>query len=211
MKRGDFSAWLTADGRGAIHDPLNAGQYFPNNQIPVSRFDPVRPSSFAYFPSSSSSTYNYRYQTPSSLINDDQMLVRGDHSIGDKHRFSFRYFHLVYDQPWSFIPSNLVYIVVGQHSPDHNATLNYVYTISPRLVNQFSATHQGIWPTATPPEALNVNFQSLGARVLIASQPTMDVSISNWSGITLGTPTKGPASVQHLSVRRQRKLRDRQA
>src|SRR5262245_7426867 len=25
MKRGDFSSWLTADGRGAIHDPLNPG------------------------------------------------------------------------------------------------------------------------------------------------------------------------------------------
>src|SRR5262249_25685204 len=37
-----------------------------------------------------------------------------------------------------------------------------------------------------------VNFQSLGAKVLVASQPSMDVTISNWSGITLGTPTKGP-------------------
>jgi hypothetical protein len=191
MKRGDFSSWLTSDGRGAIHDPLNAGQYFPNNMIPITRFDPVSAKLLAYIPTSVGNAYNLRFQTPSNAIDDDQIVLRGDQSIGDKHRLSFRYFRLLYDQPWSFIPSNLVYLIVGQHSPDHNATFNYVYTISPRLVNQFSASHQGIWPTATPPAALDVNFASLGARILIASQPTMDVTISNWSGITLGTPTAG--------------------
>ena len=41
MKGGDFSAFLGADGGGRIRDPDAPGQYFPNNQIPPSRFDPV--------------------------------------------------------------------------------------------------------------------------------------------------------------------------
>ena len=192
MKRGDFSAWLTADGRGAIRDPLSLGQYFPNNQIPVSRFDPVAAKLLTYMPSSTTSNYNYRFQTPSQLINDDQIVVRLDHSLTDKQRLSFRYFRLLYDQPWVFIPDNLLYLVAGQTGPTHNATLNYVNTISPRLVNEFGATHQGLWPVSSPPSDLSVNFPSLGAKTLIASQPTMDVTISNWSGVTLGTPFRGP-------------------
>ncbi|HYZ85685.1 MAG TPA: carboxypeptidase-like regulatory domain-containing protein, partial [Bryobacteraceae bacterium] len=171
MKRGDLSAWLTADGRGAIRDPLVPGTYFPNNQIPVSRFDPVAAKLLSYMPTSTTSNYNYRFQTPSQLIKDDQILLRLDHSLTDRQRLSFRYFWLRYDQPWVFIPDNLMYLSVGQTGPTHNATLNYVNVISPRLVNEFSATHQGLWPVSSPPADLNVNFPSLGARTLIASQP----------------------------------------
>src|SRR5207237_6294287 len=41
MKVGDFSSFLRPDGTGAIRDPDAPAQYFPNNRIPVSRFDPV--------------------------------------------------------------------------------------------------------------------------------------------------------------------------
>ena len=50
MKEGDLSAFLGANGVGAIRDPLSPGTYFPNNRIPVSRFDPVSAKLLNYIP-----------------------------------------------------------------------------------------------------------------------------------------------------------------
>jgi hypothetical protein len=48
MRAGDFSAW--SRGGVGVHDPLTNGGYFPNNVIPVSRFDPAAEKMVKLFP-----------------------------------------------------------------------------------------------------------------------------------------------------------------
>ena len=72
-------------------------------------------------------------------------------------------------------------VCVGVHNSGHT------YVFSSRLLNQFNVTYNRSTPTATPPASLSTNYQSLGANVkTVPNFPTMDLSISNWSGISLG-------------------------
>ena len=186
MKAGDFSAWLRPDGTGRIHDPNSANGYFPNNQIPRSLFDPVSAKLLSYMPSSTDPSYLLRFGTPSQLINEDQMMLRGDHNISDKQRVSLRYFFLHYNQPWQFIPGNLLFVSAGQFGSAHNATINHSYTFSPRLLNDLNLTFHRSTPKAAPPADLDISFGKLGANInSIPGFRTMDVGITNWSGISL--------------------------
>jgi hypothetical protein len=187
MKQGDLSSFLRPDGTGAIHDPATNGGYFPNNQIPAGRFDPVSAKLLGVMPASSTGNFQLRFGTPTNIIADDQMLLRGDQIISDKQRVSVRYFLLHYNQPWSFLPSNLFYVNAGQYGNAQNVTFSHTYVFSSRLLNQFNVTYNQSTPTAAPPADLSTNYQTLGANVkTFPGFPTMDLSISNWSGISLG-------------------------
>jgi hypothetical protein len=200
MKQGDLSAFLGADGTGAIHDPLAPSQYFPNNRIPVSRFDPVSARILENIPASADPQYQLRFGTPSQATDDKQWMFRGDHAITSKQRLTMRYFYLHYDRPWVTLPSNLLYVNPGQFGSAHNATVAHTYTISPRWLNEVSATFHLSTPTATPPSDLNASFDKFGARSRsIPGFETMDLGISNWSGITLGLGYYGPQTTYVLA------------
>ena len=187
MKKGDFSSFLKPGGVGAIKDPAAPGTYFPNNQIPVSRFDPVSAKLLGSMPSSADPNYQLRFGTPSAITDDDQLLLRGDEALTSRQKLSVRYFLLHYDRPWSFLPSNLYYVAAGQFGNAQNATVSHTYLYSARLLNQFNLTYNRSTPTAAPPSDLNVSYQALGANVkAVPNFPTMDLSISNWTGISLG-------------------------
>jgi hypothetical protein len=187
MKAGDFSAFLRAGGVGAIKDPLSPGSYFPNNRIPPSRFDPVSVKLLEHMPSSSTSNYQLRYGTPTRPTDDDQFMFRGDHMLTSNQRASVRYFRMEYDRPWSFIPKNLYYVSAGQFGHSHNLTVNHTWTISPRLLNEFNFNFNGSTPESAPPQELGVTLDKLGARVkTVPGVPALDLSISNWTGISLG-------------------------
>ena len=199
MKRGDFSSFLTG-GKGAIHDPLSNGGYFPNNQISVTRFDPVSANLLTYFPSSFSSTYQLRFGTPSVYTNDDQFILRADHMISSKQRLSARYFFLHYDRPWAYLPNNLYFVSAGQFGNAQSLTVDHTYSISPRLLNEFTATFHRSTPKSAPPAGLNISFEKLGARVnTVPGFPTMDLSITGWNGTSLGLGYYGPQTTYQLS------------
>jgi hypothetical protein len=185
MKRGDFSAFLGADGGGRIRDPDAPGQYFPNNQIPASRFDPVAVRLLAFLPSSTTSNYQYRFGTPTNRNDDNQMVLRADHLLSSSHRLTGRYFLMAVDRPWVAIPDNLLYVNAGQQGHVHSVTATHTYTSS-RFLNELGFTFHGSTPNSTPPSDLPT-FESLGGRIkTVPDFPTMVVSISNWSGIDLG-------------------------
>ena len=198
MKEGDLSAFLGPNGVGAIRDPLSADQYFPNNRIPVSRFDPVAARLLNYIPASSDPQYQLRFGTPSNATDDSQWILRGDHSLTSKQRLTARYFYLHFDRPWVTIPSNLLYVNAGQFGSAHHATIAHTYSISPRLLNEFNATFHLTTPKASPPSDLT-SFDKLGARVQsIPGFETMDVGISNWSGISQGLGYYSPQTTYVL-------------
>ena len=199
MKSGDFSSFLGANGVGAVHDPLAPSTYFPNNRLPASRFDPVSRKLLDYIPSSSDPNYFLRFGTPVTAINDSQILVRGDQMISTKQRLSGRLFRLHYDRPWVYIPSNLLYVNPGQFGSATSMTVNHDYTISSRTMNALTATFHQSTPKAAPPPGLDISYEKLGSRMkAVPGYPTMDLGISNWSGITLGLGYYGPQASYQL-------------
>ncbi len=188
MKQGDFSSWLRPDGTGRIRDPLAPTTYFPENRIPVSRFDPVSRRILEFIPSSADPTYQLRFGTPSNIEDDDQWVVRGDHHFNERQRLTLRYFLLKYDRPWITIPGNLLYVVTGQFANAHNATINHTSTLTPSALNELGITFHRSTPRAEPSAQLaGVSFDQFGSRMQsVRGFPTMDVGISNWSGIGIG-------------------------
>ena len=199
MKRGDFSSWLGADGRGAVRDPRSAGQYFPGNVVPQTRFDPVSRALLAYIPSTSDPAYQLRLSTPVNPTDDYQFVGRFDQVISSKQRISGRVFYLYYDRKWVSVPNNLLYVVTGQFGGATSITANHSYTFTPRLLNDFTATFHQTTPTSQPSPELDISFSKLGARTrYIPGFATMDVGISNWSGVTLGLGYYGPQATYQL-------------
>jgi Carboxypeptidase regulatory-like domain len=201
MKNGDLSAWLKPNGTGAIHDPLAPNTYFPGNIIPASRINPVAGNILKLLPTSNSPDYSLRFGTPTQQVNDNEFTMRGDHSFNDNQRISMRYFIIKYNQPWVTIPNNLTYVNSGEFGFSHNAAVNYTWVIKPSLLNQLTAGFNRETPQAAPPASLQgANFQALGANVLtMPNFPTMDISMSNWSGIGLGYGFYSPQDTYQLS------------
>src|SRR5216683_3551849 len=141
MKNGDFSEWLKAGGVGVIHDPTAPGQLFPDNVIPRSRFDPVAFKLLGNIPASTTSNYQLRFGTPTSTTNDDQMVLRGDHSFSDNHRISARHFLLHYDNAPVMLAGNLLYTADGQRGYSNSVAVNDTYIFSPKWVNNATVSH----------------------------------------------------------------------
>ncbi|MBM3738864.1 MAG: TonB-dependent receptor [Acidobacteria bacterium] len=199
MKAGDFSSWLTADGRGAIRDPLATGTYFPRNIIPQSRFDPVSRRLLDFIPSTPDPAYQLRLATPVNPTDDYQFIGKIDQVISPKQRLSGRIFYLFYDRKWVSVPNNLLYVVTGQFGGATSITANHSYTFTPRLLNDFTATFHQTTPTAQPSPELDISFSKLGARTrYIPGFATMDVGIANWSGISLGLGYYGPQATYQV-------------
>lgn len=181
MKAGDFSAWLAAGGVGAIHDPLTNGGYFPNNLIPVSRFDPAAAKMVQLFPTSHNSKYQVSFGVPAQITSDDQGVVRVDHSLSDRQRLSFRYFVFHYDRP-PYIHPNLLYGWDGQWGYSQALAANHTFTISPRWVHNatFSYTFSApIRQQATDPD---VRLSAFGVRMKASPDANQLVTnISGWS------------------------------
>jgi len=199
MKQGDLSAWLLPNGTGAIRDPQATGQYFPNNRIPTSRFDPVSRKLLDFIPASSSSNYEYRFGTPVNRTDDEQIITRFDQMLSSRQRLSARLFWLGYDRPWVSVPNNLTYVNAGQFGDATHLTVNHSFTVTPKMVNDFSASFHQTTPTAAPPPELDMSYSSLGARTqAIPGFATMDLGISNWSGISLGLGYYGPQATYQV-------------
>lgn len=201
MKSGDLSEWLRPDGTGRIRDPQSPGSYFPNNVIPQDRIDPVAKQLLQYIPSTADPTYQLRFPSPVQKEDDNQYMFRGDHSFNDRNRLSLRYFLMNYDRPWLTIPSNLLYVNAGQTAYAHNAAVNYTKVITPSLLNELTLAFHRSTPKAIPPDSIsNVSLEAFGARVnTVPGFPTMDVGISNWSGISMGLGYNSPQTTYQIS------------
>jgi hypothetical protein len=173
MQHGDFSAWLQPNGVGQILDPLN-NQPFPNNQIPVNRFDPVVTKLLAYMPPANAPNYQYIFSTPTVITNDDQVVFRFDHMASDKQRVSLRYFFMNFAQPWALRSDQYYYVVnaaqpqpqQGQFAHLHNLALDHTYSFTPKLLNEITLSYHLATPKSVPPTDVP-NFQSLGANIAV--------------------------------------------
>ena len=139
---GDFSAYLNASDPGnplrrqvLIKDPVS-GQPFPNNQIPVSRFEPASLAMLKYLPASSSANGFAIYSAP--VIQDfNEFIIRTDYSISANDRINFRFNKSYYSQPGIFANNNL--LTYADYTPDssYNTAIQETHVVSPTILNDF--------------------------------------------------------------------------
>ena len=126
----------------AIYDPATTPRVpFPNNQVPVDRFDAIAAQVLQHYPSPNAAAANNYILTGVEPDNQDQFDGRVDNVFTEKHRAFVRYSYLRdNDTPVPFLPDgsgNLTSGVTGHAITrgDRLAT-EYDWTLSPSTLNQ---------------------------------------------------------------------------
>jgi Carboxypeptidase regulatory-like domain len=151
---GDFSAMLNAsDPNNPLHrqvvitDPLTH-QPFPNNQIPVSRFDPASLAMLHYV-SRATGAGQVIYGIPQ-IQNYDEYILRGDHSISANDKLVGRYYYDRFFNVGSY-GGNLLAYGQGSTISSHNAVIQEMHIFSPKLLNDFRFAFFRIVSNRQPP------------------------------------------------------------
>src|SRR6266478_4192029 len=145
-----------------LKDPQ--GGTFPNNQIPVSRFDPVAVA-FAnrLLPASLTGTGFFTYQTDIRQ-HLDQGVMRMDHQIGQNDRLTGRYFIDQFQNAANFDPHNYTSYSNGSGTRVQNANIGLTHTFGPTLLNDFHFGYVRQFSKRGPPPGVP-DWQDLGMTV----------------------------------------------
>jgi hypothetical protein len=139
---GDFSSLLSATDPAnplrrvvTLKDPAT-GAVFPNNQIPLSLFEPAALALAKYLPASATPNGQVFYSTPV-IQNFDEFIIRVDDSLSSSDRLNFRFNKAWYNQPGIFANKNL--LTYADHTPDisYNTAVQETHIFSPTLLNDF--------------------------------------------------------------------------
>ncbi len=150
-RQGDFSRTFASNNqRILIYDPFTTRQsgstfvrsVFPDNKIPVNRFDPVASNVLKYYPLANTAgnpvtNANNYSQSGSQQVNLDNWDVRVDHNISDTRRFFARYSHrYTEDNPPALFPSDIAVAEgrINQQNRVRNAVADYTHTLSPTTI-----------------------------------------------------------------------------
>ena len=132
---GDFSTLI----KKQLVNPAT-GTPFPNNQIPVSMFDPAAVAYAKYLPAISDPSGSYTYSV-NRTGNEDQVIGRIDFAQSAKNSMFGRYFLDDYSNPSVWDPHNiLVTTIAGNVERAQSVTLGDTYALSPNTANSFHAT-----------------------------------------------------------------------
>lgn len=153
MLRGDFSKAVDAFGRPLrITDPL-ARAPFPNNQIPLSRLDPVALKLAAYFPAPNLQGPNNFIAQGNATGSNDNFGLKIDHLLTPKDRLTVSTFwrpNTVFD-PVVNGRSPLPIFGLANDTLDLLSYVRYLRTITPTMFLELSAnfsrkTNNQRWP-----------------------------------------------------------------
>jgi len=156
MLQGDFSEWVAA-GRGAVYDPKSTRQeggvfvrdMFPGNIVPQSRWSSISSKMVAMHPQPTYPGLANNYQLDTGYPSTDQRSsgFKIDHLLSDAHRISGMFNYT--DRPAVKCPgaNNVGGNGLAGDLECHNVQgvttrilrLNYDWTISPNVLNRFSA------------------------------------------------------------------------
>lgn len=196
---GDFStidsAGCVSGGKGKqLLDPSN-GQLFPNNQLPLARFN-AQAVGFVnkYVPQSSDPCGKIIYGIPTTG-DENQIIGRIDWVQSEKHSFYGRYFTSGYVNPPVYDGKNLLTTTVpGNDERAQTLTLGDTYTFSQSIVNSFHATatrrrdDRGVSSQITNPTALGLNISS-------AIPNFVQIAVNNYFSVGCGTCAPGHFNV----------------
>ena len=191
MLQGDFSKATDAFGKPIKLTDTLAKAPFPNNQIPVSRFDPVALKLAAYYPKPNltGSANNFISQGNGSTSNNN-MGVKVDHQAGPQDRFTLSAFwrpNSTYD-PVVNSRSPLPLFGLENNTLDLLSYVRYLRSITPAMFLEVSAsfsrkTNNQRWPLSGERDwAGEVGFVGGTANPVARGLPQLDVS----GYITLG-------------------------
>ena len=185
---GDFSIVDGAKSQGGclsafrqLKDP--SGNPYPNNQIPVSSFDPAGLKlAKTYFPTSTNPCGNYIWGVPANNP-DDQWIGRIDYNISSKNIFYGRYFIYDYNAIVPFANSNALTTSSspGQQERSQTLTLGETYTISATAFNSFHATFDRRRDDRSAPSNL-FSPADLGVNMFINAPNYTQLTVSSYSG-----------------------------
>jgi hypothetical protein len=196
---GDFSVLDAAKSNGGCLSAAKtlkspAGTPYPNNQIPVTSFDPAGLKlASTYIPISSSpcglTTFGYPANNP-----DNQWIGRVDYVVSSKQTFYGRYFLYDYTAESVFVNNNaLTTGTAGNKDRSETMTIGDTYSISPTAVNALHATfdrrrdNRGDAANLFGPDALGVNMYEA-----IPNYTQLSVSGYSGGGFNVGCGTCAP-------------------
>jgi hypothetical protein len=195
---GDFSVLEAAKSAGGclasartLKNPYANNAPFPNNQVPVSLFDPAALKLVNnYIPTSKDPCGLIQYAIPANNP-DDQWIGRVDYVISDKQSLYVRYFIYDFLQAAVFDGKNaLPTSTPGLQQRSQTATIGHAFAISSSMVNSFHATFdrrrddRGSASNLFSPKDLGVNmFQALPNYI--------QVTVSSYFNVACGTCAPG--------------------
>jgi hypothetical protein len=148
-----------------IRDPLT-GQPFPNNTIPVSRFDPASVNVLRYMPLSDRADGSV--QIPRRIGQDDnQVVVKVDQMVGQKDQVSGRYFFDHFTNDPTYTEGNLLSYrnpTLGARTRMQNGVGSWTRTISPTVLNEARVAYNRAHSRRYPPPGVP-SMQDLGVRL----------------------------------------------
>jgi hypothetical protein len=205
---GDFSVLDGGKSTGGcqtsakqLKDPLNGNAPFPNNQIPVNRFDPASVKvATKYLPVSSDPCGLLLYGQPANNP-DDQWIGRIDYIRSDKQQIYARYFLYDYTAQAFFDGRNALTTGPNPGNLDRSQTVTVgdTYSISADKVNAFHATfdrradNRGSASNLFSPNDIGVNmFDNIPNYI--------QLTIGNYFNVACGTCAPGYFNVNTYQV-----------
>jgi hypothetical protein len=153
-------------GSTTVRDPLT-GQPFPNNQIPVARFDPASVNVLKYMPLPGA---DGRILIPRRIgQQDDQMVIKADRTLGPKDQLSVRYFFDDFHNDPTYTEGNLLSYsnpTLAAGTRMQNIVGGWTRTISNTLLNETRIGYNHTFSRRFPPPGVP-SMQELGVRLPI--------------------------------------------
>src|SRR5437764_7694517 len=156
----------------AIKDPTTCDasgqncQNFPNNTIPVSRFDPASANVLKQLPLVGG---NGQVQVPRRVgQHDNQFVTKVDQLVGEKNQVSGRYFLESFNNDPTFTPGNLLTYrnpTLQSHVRTQNGVGSWTRTITPTLLNEVHVGYNRMFARRFPPSDGVPSMADLGVRL----------------------------------------------
>jgi hypothetical protein len=180
MRNGNF-ATCGAPCNRQLTDPAT-GQPFPNNQIPVERFDPASVNVLKYIPTL---TGDGRMQVPRLIGQDDnQVVTKVDQQLGDANQLSVRYFFDHFTNDPTYTEGNLLSYrnpTLQSRVRAQNIVGSWQRTLSSTALNEVRIGYNRMHARRFPPTNNVPSMQDLGVRLPV--YPTLpSISEINASG-----------------------------
>ena len=190
VESGDFSVidGATCTSNHQVKNLKNpmTGALFPNNQIPVSLFDPSAVKMLQYLPTATTGCGQVTYGIPANT-NENETIGRVDWAINSKHSFFGRYFIDNYDLNASFSPTNaLVTTNPGNSERAQTITLGDTYTFSATTLNSAHATFERRRDNRGP-AATGISPANIGSDVYSQDPNFLELNVSSHFSTYCGT------------------------
>lgn len=180
-----------------LKDPLT-GNPFPNNQIPVNRFDPASVKLLSYIPVSTNPCGAFVYGQPANNP-DWQVIGRVDYVQSEKHSMYGRYYAYNYTAQAFFDGKDALTTGPnpGLRQMSQTATFGDSYMFDPTMVNSFHATfnrradNRGSAPNLFGPQALGMQNGKGGIFADNMPDNYIQVTVTNYFNVACGTCAPG--------------------